>query len=827
MKRVQLSGAQKRKLAKQKEHTISVVKAKSRKLTNYLVSVKQQVEQDFTDTINPLDKSIGCSANLDTALVLENEICGDPLQSAEDDYKDEDDKINQAVDPGLWIDFSADDVAYWVDSGPNNCQHHYGPFDKSCRIYAEGKITRYCSQKLFYGTKANGEQYRREWLLYSPSTGSVYCFVCKLFASKGSSLADKNGFSDWKNNIQVDNHEQSATHKDCMLTYLTRRQGSGLLQKLEEQINEEYSYWEHVLRRAVAVICTIAERGLGFRGTNEKFGSLQNGNYLGLLELVSQFDPFLASHIAKYGNSGKGNPSYLSKTICEELIEIMSQKVHAVIVDEVKASGYFSLSVDSTPDISHIDQLSVVLRYVVDGEPIERFLTFLELQSHAGEGMAKQVLQYLREACNIDFSKCRGQSYDNAANMSGCYKGMQKKILEENEFAIYIPCAAHSLNLVGRSAVDSCLEAVNFFHTVQLIYTFFSASTNRWKILKGCLVNEKLVKSLSDTRWEAHAVATEAILKSHPQIIEALECLQEDQSQKGDTRREAENIAKKMQELEFAFMLVFWEEVLQHFHRVSQALQNEHVNLKTCADLYSSLADHLHESRNEFERFEEAAKEITPGVDYKSTLTRNRKRKTVVIDGDAPEVSLNARDKFRISAFCTTVDKLETEMSRRGQVYNDLAVRFSCLVDVPQTSQCCEGLINAYPEDLNNNLYTELQQFHSYIRHKFRASKSENNTFSHAELYKVIVRDNIECAFPNVEIALRLFLTLMVTNCSTERSFSQLKHTKNPSRSTMKQERLDSLSLLMIEADLLRKINFDDVLKNFARRKSRKKNFKM
>ena len=46
----------------------------------------------------------------------------------------------------------------------------------------------------------------------------------------------------------------------------------------------------------------------------------------------------------------------------------------------------------------------------------------------------------------------------------------------------------------------------------------------------------------------------------------------------------------------------------------------------------------------------------------------------------------------------------------------------------------------------------------------------------------------------------------------------------------MKQERLDSLSLPMIEADLSRKIiNFDDIiLKNFAKRKSGgKKNFKM
>ena len=38
---------------------------------------------------------------------------------------------------------------------------------------------------------------------------------------------------------------------------------------------------------------------------------------------------------------------------------------------------------------------------------------------------------------------------------------------------------------------------------------------------------------------------------------------------------------------------------------------------------------------------------------------------------------------------------------------------------------------------------------------------------------------------------------------------------------------LDSLSLLMIEADLLRKDNFDDIITDFARHISRKRNFKM
>ncbi|KAH1177145.1 hypothetical protein KIL84_010847 [Mauremys mutica] len=232
------------------------------------------------------------------------------------------------------------------------------------------------------------------WLLYSPSTGSVYCLVCKLFAYKPStSRFAADGFRDWRNTVLIEQHENSTTHRDSMLTYLNRKQGFGLTQKLEEQIKGEREYWQHVFQRVTAVIQTLAERGLPFRGSNDTFESLQNGNFLGLLELVVQFDPFLAGHISKYGNAGKGNPSYLSKTICDELIGLMSNKVRSAIVDEISTAGSFSLSVDSTPDLSHIDQLSIALRYVspTDGKPVERFITFLNLKNHTGEEMANQV----------------------------------------------------------------------------------------------------------------------------------------------------------------------------------------------------------------------------------------------------------------------------------------------------------------------------------------------------------------------------------------------------------------------------------------------------
>ncbi len=59
----------------------------------------------------------------------------------------------------------------------------------------------------------------------------------------------------------------------------------------------------------------------------------------------------------------------------------------------------------------------------------------------------------------------------------------------------------------------------------------------------------------------------------------------------------------------------------------------------------------------------------------------------------------------------------------------------------------------------------------------------------------------------------------MVTNCSADRSFSQLKYIKNTNRTTMQQGRLDALSLLSIEADVLRKISFEDLIKDFAIKK--------
>ncbi|KAL4144135.1 hypothetical protein QTP88_006361 [Uroleucon formosanum] len=169
-------------------------------------------------------------------------------------------------------------------------------------------------------------------------------------------------------------------------------------------------------------------RGLAFREANEHLNSLQNGNFLGAIELIAKFDPFMAIHIARFENTGKGIPSYLSKNIYEELIILMQKHLTKQILLELKNAKYYSIIIDSTPDVSHNDQLCFVIRHCLDnGTPIERFLLFIENVSHKSKELTETVLDIL-SLNDIPISNCRGQSYDNARNMSGHYSGLQAKI---------------------------------------------------------------------------------------------------------------------------------------------------------------------------------------------------------------------------------------------------------------------------------------------------------------------------------------------------------------------------------------------------------------
>ncbi|CAB3242520.1 unnamed protein product [Arctia plantaginis] len=320
------------------------------------------------------------------------------------------------------------------------------------------------------------------------------------------------------------------------------------------QTETEISYWRNVLRRVVGATKALSSRGLPFRGSDEKFGSPNNGNFLMLIEFLASFDPFLEEHIRKFSNKGSGSRSYLSKTIYEEFIQLLAQKVSSIIVQELKSAKYYiTIIVNSTPDISHVDQLSFVLRYVKkDGTPVECCLMFIKNSGHKAEDLLVAVLSAL-EFFDINLADCRSQSYDNANNVSGIFSGLQARIHEINDLAEHAPCAAHSMNLVGVHAVECTPEAALFFHTVQALYNFFTASTHRWAVLQSHTEKKITLKSLSATRWSAPYEAVQVLNQYFNEIIETLIILEEDTEQNAITRQEDKEIRIQLEQLETAF----------------------------------------------------------------------------------------------------------------------------------------------------------------------------------------------------------------------------------------------------------------------------------
>lgn len=124
--------------------------------------------------------------------------------------------------------------------------------------------------------------------------------------------------------------------------------------------------------------------------------------------------------------------SYLGKNIQNELIDCIGGKIVEAMVKEIRKNKFFSIILDCTPDLSHKEQLSVIIRHVaVEDTPQikEYFMGFLEAEESTGESLSTLILKRLEEL-SILFEDCRGQSYDNGANMKGKRKGVQARLLE-------------------------------------------------------------------------------------------------------------------------------------------------------------------------------------------------------------------------------------------------------------------------------------------------------------------------------------------------------------------------------------------------------------
>ena len=146
----------------------------------------------------------------------------------------------------------------------------------------------------------------------------------------------------------------------------------------------------------------LSKQNLPFRGHREDSNSRNQGNFLETLKLLSNYSTVINEHIFGTQLSKKGMTTSLSPAIQNELVELLGKKVKDLILEEIKTAKYFSMLLDSIPDVSHIDQMAFIVRYVkIDSNSEvqikESFLNFFPLH-----GKMQKKLQSL---FSMSFSK--------------------------------------------------------------------------------------------------------------------------------------------------------------------------------------------------------------------------------------------------------------------------------------------------------------------------------------------------------------------------------------------------------------------------------------
>ena len=196
-------------------------------------------------------------------------------------------------------------------------------------------------------------QYKKTgWLSGCDAKERLYCWPCLLFGVDRTDVWTKDGFSNLNVlSVSISRHEKSLGHIRASLelsTFGRTRIDLQLNQQMKISVklhNEGVTKNREILKRLIDCICFLAKQELPFRGHDESTDSINRGNYIELLNLLSEYDVMLANHL-KESSVFRGT----SSTIQNDLINCISKVVINTIKKEIENSQFVSVLLDETTD---------------------------------------------------------------------------------------------------------------------------------------------------------------------------------------------------------------------------------------------------------------------------------------------------------------------------------------------------------------------------------------------------------------------------------------------------------------------------------------------
>nr|CAI5824137.1 unnamed protein product [Callosobruchus analis] len=231
-----------------------------------------------------------------------------------------------------------------------------------------------------------------KWLTASSTRNKLYCWNCVLFSNDKSSVWGKTGYNNLQNlSRAIERHDKFQEHISSSIKFeLFGKQNIANVvdtarKRDIENFNEKVPENREILKRLIDAVVYLSKEECSFRGHDETEATVFVGT---------------------------------SKSIQNDLIESISSVVKHKIQEELRSTAFFSWQIDETTDIACKSQLSVIFRYVIGGDIVERFVGFYDVSSGKNAESLYQLL--VTEFQEFDLKhKLIAQTYDGAAVMSG------------------------------------------------------------------------------------------------------------------------------------------------------------------------------------------------------------------------------------------------------------------------------------------------------------------------------------------------------------------------------------------------------------------------
>ncbi|XP_025636151.1 uncharacterized protein [Arachis hypogaea] len=754
-----------------------------------------------------------------------------------------------------FLEFEVDNLIADPGQQPKISSYHPNDRDKvRCAYLQKGP----CQPRTHdFPQTACGSSFRRfnpnwfddygNWLEYSISKDAVFCLCCYLMKpeTEGGDAFVTTGFSNWKKKerlqIHVGIHDSAHNQawRKCEALMRPKQHITAAIEKQSEQAKKNYQIH---LTATIDCIRFLLRQGLAFRGNDETDDSVNQGNFLELLNFLAQHN----EEIGRAFKNARGNLKLIAPSIQKDIVRAAARETTKVIVDDL-GDELFAVLVDEARDISIKEQMSVCLRYVnKEGQVREHFLGLVHV-SNTNALSLKLALESLLETYNLSLSRVRGQGYDGASNMQGEFNGLKTLILKENSYAFYVHCFAHQLQLALVTVAKKQVEIALLFNLLTNLCNVVGASCKRRDMLRDSqmtktiealksgeissgrgLNQETALKRAGDTRWGSHYGTILRLISLFPSVVNVLEYVEED-GNNSEQRAEACHLLNVIQSFEFIFNLHLMKNILGVTNELSQALQRNDQDIVNAMALVKVSKQRLQNIRNdgwsllldEVSLFCDKHDITIPIMDDIFVSQGRSRRKAQKISN---------LHHFQVEIFYQVVDRQLQELNNRfTEVNTELLLCIACLN--PRHSFFAfdkEKLIQLaqfYPLEFSSTQLLALDsQLENFIL-DVRSDDQFSDLNGIGALSQKLVETRKNIVYPLVFLLLKLALVLPVATASVERTFSAMNIIKSRLRNRRGDEFLNDCLVTYIERETFDCIDNEKIIQSFQNMKPRRMEF--